>query len=197
MRTITDTTTRTSLTPWEKRGARYRRRSINNMSVYFWCSMMGLNLKVLDVGCGKGDGMLLLSLPAKELHGIDFSLQEIKFAVMQKFYCPTKIYQMNLEKEWFPEDVQYDLVTCFETLEHLANPEFVLQNIAKSCKKFIFSVPHNAPSKFHKLVYKTFDEVKALVEPYFNVEWWFERKRVIRQEPFKVPFRYMGIATPK
>jgi 2-polyprenyl-3-methyl-5-hydroxy-6-metoxy-1,4-benzoquinol methylase len=197
MKKIIDTTDRTSLTPWEKRGKRYRRRSINNMEVYIWAMIKCRNKKVLDVGCGKGDGMNMLSMFSKELWGADFSLTELKHIKYHHYYCPVKVFQLDVEKEWFDEGEHFETIVCFETLEHLHHPEIALAKFAKSCNQLLFSVPHNAPSRFHPQVFKSFDEVKALVEPYFDVEWWFERKHVVRQEPFNVPYRYIGIGTPK
>jgi 2-polyprenyl-3-methyl-5-hydroxy-6-metoxy-1,4-benzoquinol methylase len=183
------------LTPWERRGARYRRRRINNMTVYAWSMWHCLGKRVLDIGCGKGDGTLLLSYFSKQITGVDFSPKELRQATLHHYYCPARIWQLNVEKEWPGE--RFEVITAFEVLEHLGHPEIVVEKAAKTCDKFIFSVPRNAPAPFHKQVYETFDEVKNLVEPFFRVEWFFERKSIIRSEVFKVTHRYIGVGTPK
>ena len=195
MKILLDTSKRDSITPWEKRGMRYCIRRINNMTVYVWCVWYCLRKKILDIGCGKGDGLLILSYFADSVTGVDFGPKEIKYALLHHYYSPVRLIQLDLEKEWLEE--KFDVITAFEILEHLEHPELLLPKIAKNCKMFIFSVPHNAPAPFHKQVYKKLDEVRALVEPYFDVDWYFERKSIIRDEVFNVPHRYIGVATPK
>lgn len=191
-----DTTKRTSQTAYEKRGDKQRTYNNHTMGTYAWVANQCFKQKVLDVGCGKGDGMHILSIFTNELWGIDINKKELAAAIKHNFYCPVKILQMNVDKEWFSDREVFDTVLCLETLEHLNYPEFLVKNVAQICNKFIFSVPHNAPAPYHTKVFVNLAQIKAIVEPYFNVKWYFERKNIISSKPFEVPHRYIGVGTP-
>ncbi len=176
-------------------GAHYRKSKINNLVTYVWAAPMIMNESVLEIAFNVGNGALILSMFAKDLTGADISATALRKAGRHQYFCPTKVVQVDLEKEFV--EGKYDTAVVFETIEHLANPKFFLENISKSCKRIIFTVPHNAPSIYHKQVYKSVEEIKADVEPFFDVEWFYERKGQISKEPFNVPHRYIGIGISK
>jgi len=65
-----------------------------------------------------------------------------------------------------------DLITSFETIEHLDNPNLFLQGISDVLNaggKFIYSIPLANPSKYHKVVY-TFESAQELINKYFEHE---------------------------
>ena len=64
------------------------------------------------------------------------------------------------------------MVTSFETIEHLANPNLFLTGIKTVLKdngKFIYSIPLANPSKYHKVVY-TFESALELINEFFDHE---------------------------
>jgi 2-polyprenyl-6-hydroxyphenyl methylase/3-demethylubiquinone-9 3-methyltransferase len=98
--------------------------------------------KILDIGCG--EGMLGRVLDDRyEIIGIDISDQALNLA--SDHYDNTR--QLNVEKENLT-DISYsdfDAVVCLELLEHVFNPEDVLQEILSIIHKdglFISSFPN-------------------------------------------------------
>lgn len=119
---------------------------------------------VLDIACGTGYGMYLMSYWAKSITGYDIDRKTIK-AVKRDFEmkAPAFIEVRDLDTEIKLSNnlVQnFDVITCFETLEHLENPEQLILNIKKHLRPngvFYFSTP-NKPNlvdknKFHKSVF--------------------------------------------
>ena len=146
---------------------RYKQGSIENLSIYYGESAKALNnlaettdinsfhlkhiydqfltldpLSVLDIGCGSG--YLLNSLHSRSahrninFHGVDYS-------------APLDIYTDNNINFWQSDlfkfisqspDNCYDLVLCTHVIEHLSNPENVIQHIRRISKKaFILICP--------------------------------------------------------
>lgn len=125
---------------------------------------------VLDASCGSGYGTEILNKEADTALGVDVSREAIDYA--------TKNYKgefatYDLEKE-FPKK-EFDWIVSFETIEHLENPDLFLSSVNLYAKHFIFSIPINNPSKFHKQVY-TLEEAKGLIYRYFDVATWFKQK---------------------
>lgn len=88
--------------------------------------------KVLDVGCGTGSSLLQLKKKGyKNLYGIDVSLSSIKYANKKgllkcTLYDGSKIpFKSNL----------FEKVGCFTVLEHVDNPEEIINEIIRVTKK--------------------------------------------------------------
>lgn len=139
---------------------------------------------VLDVACGTGYGMYLMSFFAKTVSGYDISKETIEEAKRFPYKCPVCLEIRNLEKN----DVlsnhkakQFDVITCYETLEHLEESEFLIVNIRKYLKTggiFYFSVPNRPDLKdsniWHKRAFNI-TTISALIEEYFSgkeVRWF-------------------------
>lgn len=99
---------------------------------------------VLDVGCGVGYGSYMMSHKAKEVLGVDISKTAVNFA--NKSYSNTNLsYRMQ---DIFALNEKYDLITCFEVLEHLEViqvPDFIfkLKNLLKPDGCVLLSTPTN------------------------------------------------------
>ena len=97
--------------------------------------------KLLDIGCGKGE-LLGLTKDYFDIQGIDISPIKI-IPLIPKFtnkVCVGDIENMELQQD------NYDVVTVFNVLEHLENPNQVVSKIHKSLKQegfMIGSVPNN------------------------------------------------------
>ena len=91
--------------------------------------------RVLDVACGVGYGAKLISdiVPVKYV-GVDKIVPAPEFARLGKFHAG-----VNLD-EWVP-GFAWDVSVCFETLEHLANPQHLADQVAKAKRLVIVSVP--------------------------------------------------------
>ncbi len=154
--------------------------------------------KGLDLGCGEGYCLIGVSLIAKEIVGIDQETNEFGKMVEQTFlsnhyFCPAIFKRKNLEEELIDESC--DVCFAFEFLEHIKNPEFVLEQI-KNVPLFVFSLPHNAVCRYHKQNFISKEQVENLIGKYFKkIEWWYLRHGVLQKQPFNYPARYIGICS--
>jgi 2-polyprenyl-3-methyl-5-hydroxy-6-metoxy-1,4-benzoquinol methylase len=124
---------------------------------------------VADIACGTGYGSEILRRVAKEVHGFD-----------KENLCGNRL--IDLEKERW--DGNYDAIVSFETIEHLANPAFFLENAKLTTKVLVVSTPigeFRGYNPHHKQVW-TLREFKALVEQYFHCEYYFQREAEILEE---------------
>jgi 2-polyprenyl-3-methyl-5-hydroxy-6-metoxy-1,4-benzoquinol methylase len=135
--------------------------------------------KILDIGCG--DGRLLLNLPSGISYlGVDYSENRIRKARVSypsaTFICQD-IYEF-LEND----NGTYNLIACFEVLEHLVEPQRLIELAMKRLDKngvFFGSVPVNMPYIAHLQVYKDIESVREAFQPEFCTEagghFWFKR----------------------
>jgi 2-polyprenyl-3-methyl-5-hydroxy-6-metoxy-1,4-benzoquinol methylase len=138
---------------------------------------------VVDVGCGEGYGPYLLAARAGEVVGYDVS--ELPLNAARKKYCP---FADNLSFKIFdgvtiPEaDERCDLVTCFQTIEHVSDPKGLLTEIKRILKpqgRLVISTPNKATFSpdgelhpFHLREY-TVGEFNSFLEESFSVEQLF------------------------
>ena len=128
---------------------------------------------VLDIACGTGYGMYLMSFWAESVSGYDKDEKIVK-GIKRDFQmkCAAFLEVRDLEKVDSLENVlvqKFDVITCFETLEHLENPENLLSLIEIYLKPngiFYFSIPNRKDlidkSKWHKSVFNKGELVKLM-----------------------------------
>lgn len=118
-----------------------------------------LNIKVnayLDLGCG--NGFLTINIAkvvrAKEVFGVDID----EGALRQASLRGVKVFICDLNKDSLPfRRCSFDLVTAFEVLEHLINPDNALSEahrVLKTNGLFVITVPNMASleSRFELLL---------------------------------------------
>lgn len=110
--------------------------------------------KVLDIGSATGTLCFYLASKVLSIDGIELSLNAYRQAKLNKNKLGVKnVNFINSSIEEYKTDKKYDLVMCFEVLEHIENDLLVLQKINKMMKEnstFVISIPSkNAP--LHKL----------------------------------------------
>lgn len=90
--------------------------------------------KILDDGCASGSMANEISkiLPKSKVTGIDVYNKAIKFGKTQ--YPHIKFLVADAHKLPF-RNKSFDLVICYETIEHVVNPVKVLQEIKRVLKK--------------------------------------------------------------
>ncbi len=141
--------------------------------------------RVLDVACGAGYGLDLISSVAKEVFGIDNSKEALNYAQENYNFFKRIVFfwQLDLEKEDFSNNSKMgkvDVITSFETIEHLVNPDFFLANVKNALADdgvFVFSIPNLSYTFFHKNFYNLFS-AKKLIERYFKKVDWYGQSNI-------------------
>lgn len=107
---------------------------------------------ILDIGCG--DGTFLANIkannPQVKLYGVDFS----KFQ-LEKAKTIATVKQANLEKGIPFKENTFDVIYCAEVIEHLFNPDFLLEECNRILKKngyLILSTP-NLCAWFNRILF--------------------------------------------
>lgn len=131
---------------------------------------------ILDVACGTGYGLKIMGMQGAELYGADIDQLSVAFAENfnnQKGFNNFKVINFDTDNIINFFTLGFDLITSFETIEHLNNPDNFLKscfNVLSQSGKFIYSIPLANPSKFHKVVYG-FNGAIDLIEKYFEHEY--------------------------
>ena len=99
--------------------------------------------KILDVGChgGRFTQEIAIAFPKAHIDGIDMSVQAISYA--SKKY-PAITFKVARAQRLPYKNKAFDLVTCFEVLEHIEDPDRVVAEVQRVLRKkgnFITLVP--------------------------------------------------------
>ncbi|GBE16231.1 bifunctional 3-demethylubiquinone-9 3-methyltransferase/ 2-octaprenyl-6-hydroxy phenol methylase [bacterium BMS3Abin15] len=100
--------------------------------------------RILDIGCGDGTIMEYLSKNNKpqEIIGIDISQKAVNF-VNEKGFKAFKFDIFSDEFAEFLKDKKFDYIIITEVLEHVQNPEIIMNLIKKHVLDSIFvSIPN-------------------------------------------------------
>ena len=92
---------------------------------------------VLDVGCGQGENTALIAqcFPDAQVVGIDFSTSGIEVAkTLHKL--PNLQFEVDIESLRLDQD-KFDLVTCFEVLEHVDDWQALLMRILNCSTQYL------------------------------------------------------------
>lgn len=120
------------------------------------------DMKVLDVGCGRGEMILYAAKNKANAYGIDYSKSAIQLANMVKNKQEKEIKNrmnfnlMDAKKLKFGNS-SFDLVILTDVVEHLYDNELdvVFSEIYRVLKKDGILVVHTAPNKlFNEITYK-------------------------------------------
>jgi 2-polyprenyl-3-methyl-5-hydroxy-6-metoxy-1,4-benzoquinol methylase len=132
---------------------------------------------VLDLACGTGYGMYLMSFLAKSVSGYDYSQEAINEAKKFPYRCDCCLEIRNLEQDKPLNNHKHEkfyVITCFETIEHVINPEILLKNIKAITKIggiIYISTPNDLmktdKNKWHK-VHFDFYSLFNLIQKVFN-----------------------------
>lgn len=101
------------------------------------------NFTLLDMGCGIGIVTKIIhqNFPNVKITGFDISSDAVKSA---KLLLPSANIHIANIYDYPYDDFAFDIVICLEVLEHLNQPEIILDSIGKICKKHtIFSIPND------------------------------------------------------
>lgn len=162
--------------------------------------------RVLDIACGTGYGSKIMAKSKKEeineIIAVDIDEETLKYARHNHYHPHVKYVKADAADEKLPDDLGlFDVITSFETIEHLENEEAFLDNLFKMLKPggiLILSTPFGAgrgkptrePFHIHQF---TEEEFIKLFEPYGDTEFYYQRSVLI--EPKREGKHYpIGIA---
>jgi len=99
--------------------------------------------RVLDVACGIGYGARVMAdITHMKYVGVDKVTPAEDFAGLGEFHSGVDL------NTWEPE-FTWDVSVCFETLEHVENPQHLAQQIGKAQRLLIVSVPTRPTKHFN------------------------------------------------
>jgi len=114
----------------------------------FLKSSLPANASVLDVGCGNGVISRHLGRFGFKVTGIDVSEKAIDKAQSLNQFSNVK-FMVKSAEDLIAEGIKYDAIICSEVLEHLNDPDALLEVLHKSLSrngKLIITVPNgNGP----------------------------------------------------
>lgn len=121
-----------------------------------------VNKTVLDAASGSGYGADLMSQLASSVDGYEIDPESVQFSQERYPKNHFSVSDLNVVEG----GKKYDVITSFETIEHLEKPEHFLKWASKHCDTFIFSIPISMPSQFHKQVWNI-PQITEMIEVYF------------------------------
>ena len=98
----------------------YRRHLV----VYEWIRAQVGGLRVVDMACGEGYGAAVLARTARSVVGVDANPEAHEHARL-RYTSDTLTFERDLVERWSGE---VDAVTFLQTIEHVANPDEVLEH---------------------------------------------------------------------
>ncbi len=97
---------------------------------YLWASTAARGRRVLDAGCGVAYGSAMLAeAGARRVVGVDLA-EEVLANVRSRVPPNVRLERADLRDLPF-EDGSFDLVVCFEVIEHITNQEEVVQEFVR------------------------------------------------------------------
>jgi glycosyltransferase involved in cell wall biosynthesis/SAM-dependent methyltransferase len=150
-----------------------------HLARYLFASQICRGKRVLDVGCGVGYGAhLLASRGAAQVTAFDISEAAVQHAL--EYYSHPKIEYLVASAEDFSISGRYDVVTCFELIEHLDHQHRAVERIGRALAEdglLIMSTPRPIGEKrsaFHTRELQLSD-FTGLLGTYFEyIQLFFE-----------------------
>jgi SAM-dependent methyltransferase len=143
--------------PWESAvGVRVMHAHIAR---YTWALPWCADKRVIDLGCGAGYGAFLLSFVARNVIGLDIEEEAVQYA-RDRFQADNLSYaQIDITQTYLTNS---EVWTCFEVIEHLEDPEMLLAFYHCDLRYFLWSIPVEDGSQFHKWSY-TVDDIHTMM----------------------------------
>lgn len=145
-----------------------------HLSRYALVKDLCVNRRVLDIACGEGYGSALMkSWGAKEVCGVDISPEAVANASRAFGGSGIRFLQKDASDcaSLLNELGKFDLIVCFETLEHVLDVPGMLRGfkvLSADGGSIVISCPNDgaviadAPNEFHLKVY-SFDDFRTTV----------------------------------
>lgn len=112
-----------------------------------------VNQRVLDIGCGGGLLCEALAYRGAQITGIDMSIAALEVAQQHAQHNALNIRYQHTSAEALSEQNinQFDIVTCLEMLEHVPDPQSIIEACSKMVKPgghVFFSTLNRHPKSF-------------------------------------------------
>jgi SAM-dependent methyltransferase len=147
----------------------YRR----HLAVYEWIAVRCEGLRVVDLACGEGYGSNVLAAVAKEVIGLDAN-PEAHAHASARYTRPNLTFERGLVEEF---DREVDAVVFLQTIEHIHEPDRLLDRISRIAPVAYISTPNRltlAPpgaeksdNPWHLREYDQ-GQYRGLLEPHFR-----------------------------
>jgi SAM-dependent methyltransferase len=147
---------------------------------YAFAARLAAGCRVLDLGCGTGYGTAELAKHATEAVGVDVAPEAIEYA--SAHYRTARYFQTPATDLPFA-DASFDLITCFELIEHLSDWRTLLkeaQRVVHPAGLFVVSTPNklyyaeargaSGPNPFHAHEFEHAEFAAALREVFPHVQ---------------------------
>jgi SAM-dependent methyltransferase len=144
-----------------------------HVAVYEWIAERCAGLRVVDLACGEGYGSELLARSAAEVIGVDANPEAFEHA-RARYRRPNLNFQRGLVEDF---DETVDAVVFLQTIEHIHEPDALLEKIAAIAPAAYISTPNRltlAPpgaeksdNPWHLREYDP-GQYRALLEPHFG-----------------------------
>lgn len=154
---------------------------------------------VLDAASKDGFGAQILSWVANSVTLADVSHLWLGKAKNNSYACRASFIHSDFNVG-FPEG-SWDTIVSFETIEHVDNPEFLIENFAKALRKngvLVFSVPHMVANHEHKTLFDE-EKIRAMIGKHFDIEeFHVQDKEYLKDTPMYKGLKcYVGVARKK
>ncbi len=116
---------------WNPEGEFKTLHHINPIRLEFIQNIVSINNKaIIDIGCGGGILAESLAQYSTNISAIDLAPQSIEIAKLHLFESGFNInYEcIDIETKAAKEPNKFDIVTCMEMLEHVPNPQVIIDN---------------------------------------------------------------------
>lgn len=144
---------------WDPKGPMKPLHELNPLRLSYIQQYVSLeNKKVLDIGCGAGILTESLARSGAIATGIDMSLDAIHVARNHAEKSQITVNYQQIETEVFAQQHsnQFDVITCMEMLEHVPNPQSIIDAASKMIKSngliFFSTINRNVKSFLSAIV---------------------------------------------
>jgi 2-polyprenyl-6-hydroxyphenyl methylase/3-demethylubiquinone-9 3-methyltransferase len=132
-----DNFNRLSSTWWDTEGEFGALHKINPFRVEFISRFQSIeNQSIVDIGCGGGILSESLAVAGAEVTGIDLAQEVLSVAKLHGLDSGVKVNYQLIAAEAYAEQYSetHDVVTCMEMLEHVPDPQAIIQAAADCVK---------------------------------------------------------------
>jgi ubiquinone/menaquinone biosynthesis C-methylase UbiE len=157
--------------PWAKEAA----VAYEHLHRYIWAATLVKDKRVLDLASGEGYGSALLARQASHVCGVDIDDAAIRHASTRYSKANLQFVKGSITNVPIPENQSFDVIVCFEAIEHIEDHEALLSEVKRLLKPggiFIVSTPNKEyeddeeENPFH-VKELTFQEFDALLTGHF------------------------------